>query len=192
MKETQNNEDNANSETLTRWFWWSNWAPEKMEAWVEAKAAAGWSLVKADGWLLRFHFVRKEPHKVRVCADFPGNANDEYMSIFKDAGWQLVSGGVGWHIWQMEYSGTARPEAFTDLDSLIERATRTVAVLLGGLLGPVIALTIWGSRHYVLDSPIVKVAMVVLVALVIFLVIAIGATFRTIGKLKGRKSLTSE
>ena len=92
----------------------------------------------------------------------------------------------------MEYSGTARPEAFTDLDSLIERATRTAVVLLGGLLGTVIALTIWGSGHFVLDSPIVKVAMVVVIAMALFLVVAIGATFRTISKLKGRKSLTSE
>lgn len=178
-------------ETLTKWFWWSNWAPEKLEAWVEAKAAAGWSLVKVDRGLLRFHFVRTEPHQVRFCADFPVDANDEYRTIFEDAGWQLVSGGVGWQLWQMRYSGTDRPEAFTNLDPLIERNTRTLVILVGGLVGPLIAFSLWLPQG-LLDSLVGKALMVVAIALSIFLALAVGATLSTIVKLRQRQRLTSE
>ncbi len=180
-----------NDETITRWFLWSNWTPEKMEAWVEEKAAEGWTLVKVDRGLVRFHFVRTKPHKVRVCADFPADPNGEYMTIFEDAGWHLVRGGLGWHIWQMEYSGTARPEAFTDLDSLIDRNNRTAIILAAGLIGPIAALGLLGTRG-VFDSPAGKVWMIIIIALVIFLAAAVGATLRTVITLRERKKLTSD
>jgi len=162
-----------------------------MEAWVEEKAAEGWTLTKVDRGLVRFHFVRTEPHQVRVCADFPADPSGEYMTIFEDAGWKLVRGGLGWHIWQMEYSGAARPEAFTDLDSLIDRNSRTAVLLVGGLIGPVVALTL-GSSRGLFDSPLGKVWLVITLVIAILLAAAVGATLRTVSKLKERKKLTSE
>src|SRR5690625_1813200 len=57
--------------TLIRWFRWWGWYPDKLEAWLEAKAAEGWHLTKADRILLRFHFRRGASRKIRVCVDYP-------------------------------------------------------------------------------------------------------------------------
>src|SRR5690606_7217552 len=97
-------------ETLTARFFWWGWYTDRVESWLEEKAAQGWRLVKADRSLTRFHFVRDQPKKVRICADYQAPRSEEYEAICKDAGWELVAADdTGWYLWRMEYSGF-RPE----------------------------------------------------------------------------------
>lgn len=177
-------------ETMTAWFWWSSWAPERLEEWLEAQAAKGWQVVKADRWLLRFHFQRSSPRTIRVCADFPADSSSDYRLLFEDAGWELLSNQPGWYLWQMEYSG-ARPEAFTDVDSLIGRNARLLAIFLAGFVGMGYVLltsrTVWQMESGV------RVALWVLaLVLLLALLLMLGATAATIFKLRERRTIKSD
>src|SRR5690606_8143935 len=91
-------------DTLVRWHVWFHWTADRFEDWLEAMAAQGWHLVKTDRWMHRSHFRRGVPKKVRYCVDFPGEVTDEYYTIYRDAGWEMVSSALGWHIWRTEYN----------------------------------------------------------------------------------------
>ncbi|NLN28787.1 MAG: DUF2812 domain-containing protein [Firmicutes bacterium] len=119
----------------SRWFFWFGWATEKLEAWLEKEARLGWHLVWADRGLNRFHFRKGPAKQVRICIDYqPGQPADEYWTLFQDAGWELVAEGFGYYIWRTEYEGADRPDIFTDVDSLIQRNQRIMAILVFILL----------------------------------------------------------
>lgn len=117
----------SETKSITKWWW--GWEPEKLELWLEEQEAEGWHLYSISGQI-RFHFVKSEPRKMRYCADYQRVLTPEYMRIFKDAGWELVYSSMGWYIWKMEYT-VERPDIYTDMDSLIGRNNRLIAVLAG-------------------------------------------------------------
>lgn len=172
--------------TLVRWFGWWGWYPDKLEAWLEAKAAEGWHLEKADRILLRFHFRRGAPRIVRICADWPANPSQEYRTIFGDAGWELVAERGGWYIWRTEYSGAQRPEIFNDVDGLIERNQRFLTIFLAALAAqiPFWALNI---RRFSFASTASKVFLAFYTVLMAIIVISLIATSKQLVKLKSRK-----
>lgn len=168
---------------LVAWFFWFGWFTDKLEAWLEAKAAQGWHLVKADRGLLRFHFERGPKKQVRVCIDYQPTATSEYGTIFADCGWELASEGgvrssIGWYIWRMEYTGT-RPEIFNDLDSLIQRNHRLLLVVLAGFVCQIPA---WIAVDFgrislpvALSGPLLAIYIVAM-AVLVFSLIAIPIT----------------
>lgn len=176
--------------TMTKWFWWSGWAPESVETWLEEKAAQGWRLVRADRMLLRFHFERAEAESVRVCADFPADPSAEYVALFEDAGWEQVGASSGWRLWRKEYSGAERPEAFTDLDSLIERNTRLLIIMLVGFISGVYLTFInpLFRPFQMQGGTVLGLVMVLVIAAVGLGVVALS---RTLARLRARRNLTS-
>ncbi|GGG76237.1 DUF2812 domain-containing protein [Paenibacillus radicis (ex Gao et al. 2016)] len=117
-------------EQKSEFKWWSNWAPEKLERWMEQKEATGWHLVRVSGNAIRFHYQKGEPRKMRYCVDYQNKVDGGYVSLFEEAGWTLVYKATGWYIWGMAYEGDQRPEIYTDSDSLIERNKRLSTTLL--------------------------------------------------------------
>lgn len=174
--------------TLIRWFCWWGWDPDKVEAWLEAMAAEGWRLVKADRLLLRFHFRRDEPKKVRICTDYPGNVTPEYRTLFEDAGWELVGEGMGWYIWRTEYSGAERPEIFNGVDELIERSQRLLLLFVTVLLGQLPFWILNANRRLIeFTTTASKVFLVFYAVLILVIVFAAVATSSQIVRLKARK-----
>lgn len=176
-------------DTMTAWFWWAGWAPESVEAWLEEKAAQGWELVRADRLLLRFHFERTEPKTVRVCADFPADPSEEYVALFEDAGWEPVGRSTGWRLWRMEYTGAERPEAFTDLDSLIERNTRLFVIMLVGFISG-LYLTFVNPLFRPFQTQGGTALGLVMLAIVLIVGLGVVAIGRTLGRLRARRDLT--
>lgn len=178
----------AEKKTLVQWFGWWGWDPDKFEAWLEAKAAEGWQLVKADRLLLRFHFRRDVPKKVRICTDYPGNPTPEYRTLFEDAGWELVSERAGWYIWRTEYSGAERPEIFNGVDELIERNQRFLLLYVVALIAQ---LPFWllnvNRRLITFTTTASKAFLVFYVLLLLVIIYASIATSTQIAKLKSRK-----
>lgn len=175
---------------MVRWFSWFGWFTEKVESWLENKAAEGWHLIKADRMLNRFHFKKGAPKQVRVCADYPAEASDEYKTIFQDSGWELVCHGLGWYIWQAEYTGDERPEAFNDPEPLIERNNRLLIILAFGLFGLLLQLPIQGllnvftARFF--TTALGQVLLGLYVLLIVVIAVSIGLTFGHNRKLKDR------
>ncbi len=113
----------------SRIFWWWGWNPAYMERMLENMALSGWNLYQVDLIGIRFRFQKGDVQKVRYCADFQSLPNDEYFTIYQDAGWSIKwTGGNGWYLWMKPYE-TERPEIFTDTQSLIERNNRMIKVL---------------------------------------------------------------
>lgn len=106
--------------------WWWACSQETVENWLEGMEARGWNLLQVDWLALRFHFMRGKPRQMRYCTDYQPKKDPEYRNVFQDAGWELVySTDKGWYIWRIPYEG-ARPEAYNDIDSLIERNKRFI------------------------------------------------------------------
>lgn len=176
--------------STVRWFGWFGWYTEKLEAWLEAQAARGQHLTRADRWLNRFHFVEGPPEQARFCVDFPGAVDDEYKTIFQDAGWELITNDLGWYIWRAHYTGGARPEAFNDLQPLIERNTR-ILLMMGAVLAALLAqipiqTALSKATRPVLASPFGKVAIGVYAVLMGMVAVAMVLTYGQLNKLKNR------
>lgn len=137
----------------TSWCWWWGWKPEKVEEWLEDMERNGWNLYQVDLGSIRFRFKKGEPKKMRYCADFQMNTDDQYYKLFSDDGWELVwKGAGGWYIWKKPYTNE-RPEIYTDSKSLIDRNNRlikTLSSVVGGLLPIfVVLLTVYRDNTFV-------------------------------------------
>lgn len=128
------------TKSVTKWWW--PWDLEGMEKWLEEMEAKGWFLLRVNSIASRFHFQESIPRRVRYCVDyqFKIKFGSEYMKLFEDAGWELVYLASGWYIWRKEYEGE-RPEIYTDVDSLMRRNRRLIAIFAFIGLGQLIALT---------------------------------------------------
>lgn len=178
------------SKTTVRWFGWFGWYTENLEAWLEAQAARGQHLTKADRWLNRFHFIEGPPEQARFCVDFPGAVDDEYKTIFQDAGWELIANDLGWYVWRARYTGDVRPEAFNDLQPLIDRNTR-ILIVMGAVLAALLAqipiqTALSKVTRPVLASPFGKVAVGAYVLLTGIVAAAAVLTYGQLSKLKNR------
>lgn len=109
-------------------IWWWGWQATRIEGWLEEMEAQGWNLQRVWANGLRFQFISDEPRTMRYCFDYQEQPDDHYKVIFRDAGWNLVWFQSGWFLWAQEYQ-RARPEIYTDVDSLIERNNRLIKVL---------------------------------------------------------------
>jgi len=113
----------------TKWFWWWGWNPQKLEDWLEEMASYGWNLYQVDMWGIRFKFRKEKSEKIRYCVDYQSSVDENYLSILKDDGWDIVwTGATGWYLLKKIYE-EKRPSIFTDANSLIERNNRLTKIL---------------------------------------------------------------
>jgi hypothetical protein len=61
------------------------------------------------------------------CVDYQMKVDPNYTGIFEDTGWEKIYSGAGWYIWRQTYLN-AKPEIFTDIDSMIDRNKRLIGV----------------------------------------------------------------
>ena len=111
------------------WFLWWGWDPEKVEKWLEEMELRGWNLYNVGTMALNFSFKKGESRKVRYCADYQSEYDENYFNIFEDDGWELVWEGTGWYIWKKPYTDE-RPAIYTDVNSFVERNNRLFSSLL--------------------------------------------------------------
>lgn len=171
---------------LVRWHVWFHWSTEKFEHWLEDMAAQGWHLVKTDRLMHRSHFERGRPKKVRYCVDYPREVTDEYYTIYNDAGWEMVSSGMGWYIWRIEYHGERRPELFNDAEPLIERNNTLLLVCAIALLVQP-SLLLGAVGKWLVSTPVGRILLVPYSLVMLVIVAAAAATFRHNQRLKARK-----
>jgi hypothetical protein len=134
--------------------WWFAWNPEKVEDYLESMSLQGWHAVHAGGMLVNFFFEHGEPKHIRYCMDYQRSDKPEYVQIFMDDGWKPLGSSMGWRLWSREYEG-ARPDIYTDTDSLIRRNRRLLSFMLLILLtqGPVIWLNVYNLSRLWRNAP---------------------------------------
>lgn len=101
------------------------WQDEDHERWLEQMAREGWRLTKVG--ILK-EFERCAPAEVRYRLDYrprlPGG-RDEYLAIFRDAGWEPVGSFGGWYTFRA--TSPNAPEVFTDASSKVGKYRQLLA-----------------------------------------------------------------
>ncbi len=134
QQEIQMSNKAGSAERKRGFKWWWAWEPEKVEKYLEDMSRRGWRVTSVSGSCMGFRFERAEPENVRFCVDYPSQATEEYKTIFTDAGWSLRYESLGWFLWSKAYApGEARPEIYTDRESLIAR-NRNMLIFSAALL----------------------------------------------------------
>jgi len=120
------------SGTITRWRYFFAHQDADQESWLDAQARCGLRLVRPG--LFRFAFTQAEPRDEKYRIDFQmlrGRARDEYLGLFRDAGWEFL-GQVASRYYFRARPDAFAPEIFTDADSKkarIRRQMRVCAIL---------------------------------------------------------------
>jgi len=172
-----------NEKRVTKW--WVSWEPEKIENWLEQEEAAGWHLQKVRRNVVRFHFQKGAPRKLRYCLDYQSDRDPSYKALFEEAGWEFVYSGGGWYIWRMPYD-EVRPEIYSDLDSLIARNKRVLSVLTVVLFAqfPIILINIFPFKLF---NPLLMVTLALYMMVVGLLLYGIFRIVASNRKLTSRR-----
>jgi len=120
---------NETTRQVKQWFW--PWQDEAEEAWLRKMSQAGWHLSKAD-LFGQYTFTAGEPRDTVYRLDYQGKESSDlqdYMQLFRDAGWEHVSAMGGWHYFRKLAQPGDALEIFTDVESKIEKYERLLVVL---------------------------------------------------------------
>ena len=112
-----------------KWFW--AWQDEKEEAWLNNMAREGWHL-KRLGIPGAYIFESGEPRNDQYRMDFITNRKEyqNYLQLFKDAGWEHLGEMGGWQYFRTKVEGNSIPEIYTDQDSKASKYQRLLIVLI--------------------------------------------------------------
>jgi hypothetical protein len=112
--------------------------PADYESWLERLALEGWNIDKLQALsVFRMTFRKTEPKRYRYVYDLNIAAmlkQKDYRQTYEQFGWEYVGRlNANTFLWRKEY-GDARPEAFTDRESLIQRNQRMLFPTIAGLV----------------------------------------------------------
>jgi len=118
--------------------------------WQDEREAAWLTRMAADGWHLRsltigcYTFEKGEPAAVAYRMDYrrlTGAERDEYLGLFRDAGWERVATLVNWHYFRKPAPEGPLPDIFSDTASRVDKYRRVLGILVVILMMNVIILT---------------------------------------------------
>lgn len=161
---------------VKRNFIW-NFAPDKLEKWLETMEERGLHLYNVSQ-MKKFYFLRGKPRKIRYCVDFQNTVSQDYLDIHRDAGWKSISKNYDfyskWTIWMKEYTDeTDRPELYTDKSNLVQHSKR-VAIQQTLVFLPLFIITLLVFKDNVSllkdnkNIPIIFITVTTLLLLVIY------------------------
>lgn len=120
---------NALTLKRTKWFW--PWQDEKEETWLEDMSESGWHL-KSVQLPCVYTFEKGEVNRSVYRLDYMmvnKNQQDEYLQIFRDAGWEYVGEMSNWRYWRKKVVNDEQSEIFTDNESKIMKYQRLLGVM---------------------------------------------------------------
>ena len=108
------------------------WQDEKEEAWLEEMSASGWHLSRVQlPWV--YTFDKGEPCRKIYRLDYmlvTKGKLDEYLQIFRDAGWEYIGEMSNWRYWGKQVANGETPEIFTDNESKIKKYQRMLGMMV--------------------------------------------------------------
>lgn len=133
---------NTQTKTVLRLFFVFD--DEREEAWLAAMTRQGWHLVEVG--LLRYRFRKGEATEARYRIDFQDKKVDlqEYLGIYKDAGWEPVTHGKGRYYFRAALDA-ATPDIFSDEESRQAKRQRQFQ-RLAGLYVILLVMSMFGNR----------------------------------------------
>jgi hypothetical protein len=129
----------------TRWFW--PWQDKKEETWLEEMSTTGWHLTSVQ--LPCFYtFDKGEALRNVYRLDYTlmkKDKLDEYLQIFRDAGWEYVGEMSNWRYWRKQVVNGDAAEIFTDNESKIKKYQRMLTYMVFFL----VILTLIGTNMFI-------------------------------------------
>ena len=111
------------------------WESDRELKWLEEMASRGFRLV--DVCLVIYFFERAEPESVHFCHGF-GRVKfddwDEYLQLYSDAGWQYVTGTIGWHYFRSSVATYSDTDRATVIQGNAKVLKYFCLLLFGGLI----------------------------------------------------------
>jgi hypothetical protein len=109
----------------TRIAW--QYAPDKIEIWLEKMAQDGYRLIRLSKLGNSFFFLKGEPHKSEYHIDFQSKTDPAYFNLNKESGWKLfftsLSRFQNLSVWGQEYTDEP-PMFYSDSESQVKHARR--------------------------------------------------------------------
>ena len=111
-----------------KWFW--AWQDEDEENWLSNMAVEGWHL-KEFAVPGIYTFESGEPRRVHYRMDFivDRKGYQNYLQLFKDAGWEHLGEMGGWQYFRKDAEGSNSSEIYTDNNSKAQKYQRLLAFL---------------------------------------------------------------
>jgi hypothetical protein len=105
-----------------RWFW--AWEDEIEENWLRELSNQGYHFKSVIFiGLYTFEVGPKKDYVYRL--DYaPKRVDDEYLNLFRDAGWTYMGSMNSWQYFRKEAAGSVVPEIFTDPESKVQKYKR--------------------------------------------------------------------
>ncbi len=102
---------------VRKWFW--VWQQDQEKAFLDSMADQGYQLVQVR--LGEYLFEEQDDPKYVVQMDFPGlgrkMSEEEYLQLYQDAGWELVSKVGGWYYFRQPRQEGMDQSLFNDQQS---------------------------------------------------------------------------
>ncbi len=120
-----------------KWFLkviWA-WQDEKEEQWLEQQSLRGWHLVQVVPFFYRF--CKGSPVRVVYRLDYKmtlDKDHGDYLEIFKDSGWELVTTMSNWHYYRTEPKNDRVPEIYSTNRTRVQKYRRLLMALLPSLI----------------------------------------------------------
>lgn len=123
--------DNRTTKRIFKLFF--AWGEEKEEKWLEERSLKGWHLYRVG--FLNYKFVKGLPKRFIYKFDFrlfSRKSEDEYLAIFKDAGWELIDIFASWYYFRIdpEVHGESEFDIYNDNLSRIKKYQRILLFIL--------------------------------------------------------------
>ncbi|QAS51309.1 DUF2812 domain-containing protein [Halobacillus litoralis] len=139
-------ERNTSPITFTKWRLAWQFAPDRLEEWLETMEQKGYRLEKVSKRGVRFFFSEGEPKTVSYAADFQKSIESDYFYLHSDRGWRQLfhsSSFMSWTLWAKTYTSEEdKPQLYSDPHHKLKHAKR-VTLWQGGIFLPLTILYIW-------------------------------------------------
>jgi hypothetical protein len=102
-----------NKEKKTMFKIFLPWQDEDEEKWLEEMSGSGWQLESTSPYL--YSFTQAYPERVIYRLDYKQTLDkdyQEYLNIFKDAGWELAALMSNWHYFRIQPQNQVVPEIY--------------------------------------------------------------------------------
>ncbi len=117
------------------------WSDTRHERWLTEQARSGWNVTRVHAW--GYTLERGAPAEVAYRLDVaPRNRADadEYLALFRDAGWEHVGRRGLWEIFRKPVVAGEQTEIHTDPGSKIAVYQRAMAFLAAMTIIPVVII----------------------------------------------------
>jgi hypothetical protein len=107
------------------------WQEDTETRWLENMSKKGWHLLDVN--LLQYIFIKGEPRDVIYKLDYKTNRNadfDEYISLFRDSGWEYVAKMNHWIYFRADAQKMAGQDIYTDNQSRIQKYRSLLKILI--------------------------------------------------------------